>query len=165
MDTSARRRLGHFQILVDGSAADSHLAGDIGGIYLFAEQVMDLVIALDLLLMKVLALLLLALAHACIPGRKLLCLLLRHFLRWLLHKRIELCPLVEKKALHGFGKIRKQMPAVGNLLRLRCSLSGSIRIGATAIAADDLHSCMSLEPLLQGGSFAIRQNIDRNPSL
>jgi hypothetical protein len=89
------------------------------------------------------------LPQAGLPGGQLLGLLLGEVLDWLLNEGCELRWFVEKESLHGLREVRKQMPAVGDLLRLRCSLPGSLRIRATAISADDLHSCGGLEPLFQ----------------
>ena len=44
----------HLQIVVDSLSAHSHLARDVGDIHLFGEEVMDLVVALDPLLMVLL---------------------------------------------------------------------------------------------------------------
>src|SRR3989442_1081353 len=54
------------------------------------------------------------------------------------------------------------MPAVGDLLRLRRSLPGTICKRASAIPADDLHTWMGLQPLFEGLGFAVRQQIDGN---
>src|SRR6266568_1060668 len=55
------------------------------------------------------------------------------------------------------------MPAVGDLLRVRRSLLGSICKRASAIPADDLHTRMGLQPLFEGLGFSIRQHVDGNP--
>ena len=55
------------------------------------------------------------------------------------------------------------MPAVGDLLRVRCSLLGSICKRASAIPADDLHPPMGKPPLFEGLGFSIRQQVDGNP--
>src|SRR5438874_2745944 len=56
------------------------------------------------------------------------------------------------------------MPAVGDLLRVRRSLLGSICKRASAIPADDLHTRMGLQPLFEGLGFSIRQQVDGNPA-
>src|SRR6266496_3908240 len=55
------------------------------------------------------------------------------------------------------------MPAIGDLLRVRRSLLGSICKRASAIPADDLHTRMGLQPLFEGLGFSIRQHVDGNP--
>ena len=56
------------------------------------------------------------------------------------------------------------MPPVSNLLSLWRSLPGTIRKRASAISADDLHTRMGEQPLFEGLGFAIRQQVDGNPS-
>ncbi len=51
------------------------------------------------------------------------------------------------------------MEAISDLSRLRCALTRSVRIRTSAIAADNLDSKVSLEPVRHGGSRAIRQQV------
>src|SRR6516162_4064656 len=52
------------------------------------------------------------------------------------------------------------MPAVGDLEGLRRAGAGSLAVSRGAIAADDLNTRMVAEPFLDGGGFAVGQQVD-----
>jgi hypothetical protein len=108
----------------------------------FRTEFVNLVIAFDALLMVCIVPLRFAIRTPFIPGRKLLLLLCRNRLWRLLNECFELGLFATKKGLQSFGKVRKPMPAVGDLLRLWRSAFRSFRIRATAISADDLDALM-----------------------
>src|SRR5579859_1525473 len=57
------------------------------------------------------------------------------------------------------------MPTVCDLLRIRGTESGSFRVGATAIPADDFHALVLLEPFCQGCGLSVREDVYRNAPL
>src|SRR5262249_9223953 len=61
--------------------------------------------------------------------------------------------------------IRKHMPAIGNLNGRRRALPRAVSIGAGAIAANELHSGILLEPSRQRRRFPIRKEINRRAPL
>ena len=71
---------------------------------------------------------------------------------------------VEQEALHGPTEICQEMPPVRYLLSFWCSLSRSLRKCASAIPADDLHTWMGQQPLFEGLSFSVGQQVDGNPT-
>jgi hypothetical protein len=68
------------QIVVDHLSAHPHLSSDSGNIHAVFVHLMNLLIACDPLLMKLLAFCFLILPRAGLPGREVLCLLLRNVL-------------------------------------------------------------------------------------
>jgi hypothetical protein len=52
------------------------------------------------------------------------------------------------------------MPAVGNLDRARSPTTGAVGVGTGAIAAEELHPRVRLEPTRERGGRALRQQID-----
>src|SRR5258705_12873611 len=103
-----RRKMGPFwgllhpQILIDALPTHPDLPRNGGDIDLFGREVMDLLVACNALLMALEAFCFQVLPHAGLPGSKLLCLLLRELLGWLLDQGFELRLFVEKEAFHGF---------------------------------------------------------------
>lgn len=59
-----------------------------------------------------------------------------------------------------FSKIVQQMPAVGNLLRMRRSTSRPIGIGCPTISANNLNRRMSLKPGGKGFGSSVGKQID-----
>src|SRR5262245_23369037 len=59
----------------------------------------------------------------------------------------------------------KQMPAIGNLNGRRRALPRAVSIGAGAIAANELHSGILLEPVRQRRRFAVWKQINRRAPL
>src|SRR5258708_28597100 len=124
---------------------------------------MDLLVACDPLLVELKAFCFQMLPHAGLPGSQLPCLLLAEILDWRVPQGFELRLFGEKEAFHAFREVRKERPAGGDLLRLRCSLPGTICKCASAIPADDLDTRMGQQPLFEGLGFSIRQQVDGNP--
>jgi hypothetical protein len=65
------------------------------------------------------------------------------------------------RPLHVLGQVVPQVPAVGDLDRLRCSLPGGLGIGASAVPADDLGSGVRLQPGGEGGGLPIAEQVHR----
>jgi hypothetical protein len=65
--------------------------------------------------------------------------------------------LANEQALEQVAEVRQQMPAIGDLDGIRCSLSGAIGIGAAPITADDLNTGVCLQPGGKGRGLGIRQ--------
>jgi hypothetical protein len=57
---------------------------------------------------------------------------------------------------HTLAKVGQQVPAIGDLPRLRCPTSRPVRIGTGSISADDFDSRMLLKPGCQCFCLAIR---------
>jgi hypothetical protein len=70
-----------------------------------------------------------------------------------------------KESLDRRCHIRKHMPAIGNLNGRRRALPRAVSIGAGAIAANELHSGILLEPSRQRRRFPIRKEINRRAPL
>ena len=64
------------------------------------------------------------------------------------------------KGLNSLSKVAQQVPAIGNLGRAWSALADAIGIGAGAIAGDNLDARAVTQPGGDGGSFAVRQQID-----
>ena len=56
----------------------------------------------------------------------------------------------------GGGGVLQQVPAVGDLQRLRSALGGPLAIATAAVAADDLDAGMRCEPVPHGAALPIR---------
>lgn len=65
----------------------------------------------------------------------------------------------------GLCQITEEMKSICHLDRARCALSGTLGIGTTAIAADDLDSWVSPKPLGQRFWVPVRQKINRSVAL
>jgi hypothetical protein len=63
--------------------------------------------------------------------------------------------------LHVLGQVVPQVPAVGDLDRLRRGLPGGLGIGAGAAPADHLGSRMVAQPLGEGGGLPIGKQVHR----
>jgi hypothetical protein len=63
--------------------------------------------------------------------------------------------------LHVLGQVVPQVPAVGDLDRVRCCLPGGLGVGASAVPADDLGSRVVPQPGREGGGLPISQQIHR----
>jgi hypothetical protein len=50
----------------------------------------------------------------------------------------------------GVAHVREQVPAIGDLDSLGCTLPGAIGVGASAVTGDHLDAWMTLEPAGQG---------------
>src|SRR5215468_10994814 len=70
-----------------------------------------------------------------------------------------------KESLARRCHICKQMPAIGNLNGRRRALPRAVSISASAIAANELHSGILLEPARQRRRFPIRKEINRRAPL
>ena len=62
-------------------------------------------------------------------------------------------------SLNGLAEVLQQMKAIGDLPRLRRALTRSLRIEASAVAADHLHFRMLLEPVGRGRRRTIPQQV------
>lgn len=60
---------------------------------------------------------------------------------------------------HALTQIHQQMPPIGYLERLGCTLSRSLRIGSGTITTDHFYTRMCLEPSSERIRLAIRQKI------
>ena len=59
----------------------------------------------------------------------------------------------------GIAKVAQQVPAVGHLDRIRCSLAHAIRVGAGPVARDDLDPGVLTKPSGQGVGLPVRQQV------
>jgi hypothetical protein len=59
------------------------------------------------------------------------------------------------------GQVVPQVPAVGDLDRVRCAVPGALGVVAGPVPADHLRARMRLQPGLQGAGFPVRQQLDR----
>jgi hypothetical protein len=57
------------------------------------------------------------------------------------------------------------MPAIRDLQGIRCALPDTVCVGAGAVARDDLHSAMALQPRREGRGLAIGQKVDHPVAL
>ena len=64
-------------------------------------------------------------------------------------------------ALDGFGGVVQQVPGVGHLLGLRCTRAGAVAEGAGAVAADDPHLRVVVQPGGEGVRGAVGEDVDR----
>ena len=67
------------------------------------------------------------------------------------------------RLLGVFGQVVPQMPAVGDLDRLRGAVPGALGVGPGPVAADHLRTGMGLQPGLEGARFPAGQQVDRLP--
>lgn len=75
-------------------------------------------------------------------------------------------PIVShEESLQGISEILQEVPPVGNLHGIRRTTSGTVRIGAGSISADNLDARVSLQPSSKGISRAIGQQINRTVAL
>lgn len=65
-------------------------------------------------------------------------------------------------AFDGLAEVAPDVPAISNLDRLGCPAVGAVGVGAGAVAADDLHTGVLLEPGGQGVGGAVGQDVDRS---
>jgi hypothetical protein len=63
--------------------------------------------------------------------------------------------------LHVLGQVVPQVPAVGDLDRVRCGLPGALGVGASAVPADDLGVRVRSQPGGEGGGLPISQQVHR----
>jgi len=68
--------------------------------------------------------------------------------------------LAAQQPFERIAQIAEQMPAVGNLHRLRRALPRRLRIGPATIPANDLYLRMRLQPGSHRGGGAVRQQVD-----
>ncbi len=105
---ASRRNRGPFwgllqtHILIDALPTHPYLPRNGGDIDLFGREVMDLLVACDTLLVELKAFCFQMLPHAGLPGSKLLRLLLREVLGWLLNQGFELRLKVRERSLSWF---------------------------------------------------------------
>jgi hypothetical protein len=59
------------------------------------------------------------------------------------------------------GQVVPQVPAVGDLDRVRGAVPGTLGVVAGPVPADHLRARMRLQPGLQGAGFPVRQQLDR----
>ena len=65
-----------------------------------------------------------------------------------------------KQPFDGLAHILQQVPSIGDLSGIGCTFGGGLGVGRRTVAADQFDSGMSLEPRLDGGGVAVRQEID-----
>ncbi len=63
--------------------------------------------------------------------------------------------------LDGVAEVLQQVPPVGDLDRVRCSLAGALGVAAASVAADDLNARVVAQPGGEGVGGAVGQNVDR----
>jgi hypothetical protein len=63
-------------------------------------------------------------------------------------------------ALDRFGQVVPQMPPVGDLGCQRCTLGGTFRIAPAAVAADDLHPGVGVQPGAEGLRGPLGKHVD-----
>jgi hypothetical protein len=67
-------------------------------------------------------------------------------------------------AKHGlldvFGEVVPQMPAIGDLDGVGCTLTGAVGVGAGAVPADHLGAWVLAEPAGERGCFSVLQQVD-----
>ncbi len=74
--------------------------------------------------------------------------------------------LVAGDSLAGvLAHVVPQVPAVGDLVRVRGAVPGALGVGAGPVPADHLHARMSLQPRLQRGRLPVRQHVGRDAAL
>ena len=61
--------------------------------------------------------------------------------------------------LHGIAEIAQQMPAIRNLDGVGCALSGTVGVGAGAIARDEGHARVLPQPHRQGLGLTVGKQI------
>ena len=65
-----------------------------------------------------------------------------------------------EQALDRLTQVFEQVPAIGNLLGFRCTFRCCLGVGRRTVPADEFNARMILEPLRDGVSITIRQEID-----
>lgn len=60
----------------------------------------------------------------------------------------------------GIAAVAQQVPAIGNLDRLRCALASTFGVGASAVTHDDRNRRMLLQPGRQTLGLAVGQQVD-----
>jgi len=79
-----------------------------------------------------------------------------------LRRGLDKCGAVAlEDALHDLVEVVEQVPAVGDLPRLRCAGTRALRVRSSSIAADDFDAGMLLQPRGQCRGRAVAQHIDR----
>jgi hypothetical protein len=68
--------------------------------------------------------------------------------------------MARHRALDGLAEVVPEMPAVGDLDRLRCAAGGAIGVGAGPVPADDADTGMAGQPFGQGVGGAVGQQVD-----
>ena len=63
-------------------------------------------------------------------------------------------------ALQGLAQVAKEVPAVGDLHGIRCTLPDGVSIGAGAVASDDLDPAVTPQPSRERAGLAVGQKID-----
>lgn len=58
-------------------------------------------------------------------------------------------------AFDRLGQVGSDVPAIGDLGRVRCAVAGAVGVGTGAVAADDLDAGMDVQPLGQGRRGAV----------
>ena len=77
---------------------------------------------------------------------------------------MDLASVAVHQPLQRVTEVAEKVPAVGDLDGIRCSLSGSLRIGSGPITSDDVHPGVLIEPSRHRVSGPIRQEIDDAPT-
>jgi hypothetical protein len=61
----------------------------------------------------------------------------------------------------GVREVAEQVPAIGDLDRVRCPDAGALGVTAGAVSADDLRAGMSAQPVGEGVRKSIREQVHR----
>ncbi len=67
--------------------------------------------------------------------------------------------------LEGLPQVSHDLEPVGDLLRLRCPLPGSLGVETAPISADHFYFGMSLQPVGTGDNISILKNVDHHTTL
>src|SRR5262245_41341888 len=73
--------------------------------------------------------------------------------------------LAREHPLDGFSQILQHMPTISHLHGVRCSGAGRLSVLRGAVAANNLHARVGLEPLMERLGFPIRQQLHRSMAL
>jgi len=67
-----------------------------------------------------------------------------------------------KYQLHGIGHVAQEMKAIGDLHGVGRTAPCTFGVGTRTVATDHCYAGMGLQPLTQGGRFAIGQQRNRS---